>query len=182
MGFQAARLHGEVLSAGTRILDRRSAGDDLELVHRIYVHVERHNPVVSLLIDRFRRDSLEVQLLQIVARTANHGEPAATRLCTRSENAERRGIALRAVHLNGQICVLGILNDRTQHCAARVEHRRCGGHNNSLRRCANRQYRVERQRDQRINREVLLCQGLESLGGYLQRIHGRRQGGDGIAS
>ena len=63
----AARFHREVQRACTGILSRRRACHYLELIDRVQINCLRHQAVVSLLIDRLCRESVQVELAEKVS-------------------------------------------------------------------------------------------------------------------
>src|ERR1700722_16795181 len=58
---EASRLHGEVLGTRAHVLGGGHAGDDLELIDRVDVHVQSDGAVVTLLIESLGRNAVEVK-------------------------------------------------------------------------------------------------------------------------
>ena len=82
--LESAGLHGEVHGSGSGVLCRRGAGDDLELIDGVDAYGLGDEPVVALLADGLGREAIEIELAEVVARTANDGK-AGSALRTGSE-------------------------------------------------------------------------------------------------
>jgi hypothetical protein len=174
-----ARFQREIHGARAGILGRRRAGDDLELIDGIEVDRLGHQTVVALLTDCLGRHAIEIKLPEIVARAADDRQTRST-LRSRRKCSKGRGIALRIVHLQWQICVRRVLHDKPDGRVGRVQHGGRRRHNDSLSRLAQRQGWVESQRVQSVDRKVVLPKRLESLGCDLDRIDSWRQRRDRI--
>src|SRR5580698_2074335 len=109
MVLVASRFHREVQRAGARILGGRSTGDDLKLIHSIEVDALRDDAVVALLVDGLGRHTVDIKLSEVVAGSADDRYTCSD-LSSGCEGGKGGWIALRVVHLQGQIGVGGVLH------------------------------------------------------------------------
>src|SRR5262249_5262383 len=105
--LQTAGLHGEVLGAGAGELGRWRAGDHLHLVYGIHGDGLRYETVITLLANGFCRETVEIELAEVVAGAADDGKTSGDVSTLRAgrQSAEGRRIALRIVHDEREIRV-----------------------------------------------------------------------------
>ena len=175
MVLVASGLHGEVESAGAGVLGWRGAGDYLKLVYCVEVNALGHESIVALLVDGRGRHAVDVELTEVVAGTADDGHTYAG-LCAGSEGGEGGRVALRVVHLEGEVGVGGVFHHETDGCVGGIEDRRRGANLDGLCRLADGQYGIEAEDAEGVDDEVVLLKTAKACRCDVQGVGSGGQG------